>query len=118
MDTYKELAQYILPEVIYKSFDLTKVEKRSTEGGEEEIHLYVEEKLIPPDKRKDLRPNGFYDEMLIGDFPLRDRKVTIHARRRRWIDTLGKTISNDWDIVEDGTRLSPELVAFLKEAFR
>ncbi len=112
MDAYKELVQYILPEVVYRSFDLVKVENKTSEGGLEELHLYVDEKPVAPDNRKDLRSNGFYGEMVMGDFPLRERKVILHVRRRRWIDSSGKTVSNDWDIVEDGTHLSPELVSF------
>ncbi len=114
MDEYRELAQYILPEVIYKSFELTKVDKPVKDAREdyEILHLYLDERQEAPENRKDLHPNGFYGEMVFGDFPLRDRKVILHVRRRRWIDDTGKTVCNDWNLVQEGTRLSPELAAF------
>ena len=38
-------------------------------------------------------PNGFYEASRINDFPIRDRKVTLVVKRRRWIDkTTGKSV--------------------------
>jgi hypothetical protein len=64
-----------------------------------------------------LSPNGFYEESTLKDFPLRDKKVVLHIRRRRWIDQDGKSYSRRWDLTAEGTRYSKEFAYFLKEAF-
>ena len=51
---------------------------------------------------------------------LRDHKVVLRIRRRRWTDTrTGKSFSIpiDLDIVAKGTRYSKEFGAFLKETY-
>jgi hypothetical protein len=43
-------------------------------------------------RRPDISPNGYYEVSAVRDFPLRDKKVTLLIRRRRWIDeTTGKS---------------------------
>ena len=60
--------------------------------------------------------NGFLPAAHITDFPLRDRKLTLIVRRRRWQDiTTGENVSNDYELVAKGTRHSKEFAAFLKE---
>ena len=52
------------------------------------------------------------------DFPIRDHKVILRIRRRRWTDLrTGKSFSIpiDLDIVAKGTRYSKEFGAFLKK---
>jgi len=61
-------------------------------------------------------PDGFYGESTLKDFPLRDKKVILHIRRRRWIDARGKSYSRSWDLAAEGTRYSKEFAFFLKEA--
>ncbi len=63
-------------------------------------------------------PNGFYEASRINDFPIRDRKVTLVVKRRRWIDkTTGKSVGNRYSLTADGTRHSKEFAAFLKGIF-
>ena len=83
------------------------------------MHLYLDEcNIIPQEYEKlSLSANGFYEESLIKDFPLRDKKVVLHIRRRRWIDEAGKSYSRRWDLVAEGTRYSKEFAIFLKEIF-
>ena len=64
-----------------------------------------------------LSANGFYEASTIKDFPLRDKKVVLHVRRRRWVDKAGKSYSREWELVAEGTRYSKEFASFLKEAF-
>jgi hypothetical protein len=87
--------------------------------SEETLHLYLDEYNRVPQEYQEMKlsPNGFYEESLIKDFPLRDRKVVLHIRRRRWIDSSGKSYSRSWDLVSEGTRYSKEFAIFLKEAF-
>ena len=109
-----ELAHYVLPSEVVDYFDL--IDLQDTGGT---LHLYLDESNILPegDMNKALSPNGFYDESTIKDFPLRDRKVVLHVRRRRWIDEAGKSHSRYWDLVAKGTRYSKEFASFLKGAF-
>ena len=113
-NAYKKLLGYILPGDFTEYFDLVDVtdERR---GEEMILHLYLDEKEIQPDSRKDLCPNGFYAESCINDFPIRDYRTILHVRRRRWKDADGKIHSKDWQLVAQGTRHSVEFAAFLKE---
>ncbi len=66
--------------------------------------------------RKTVREYGFTDERVVQDFPIRGKAVYLHVRRRKWRDTEdGSIFSYDYDLTEEGSRLTPEFVAFLKE---
>jgi len=110
----KELLQYVLPQDVVDTFDLVDMQE-----CEETLHFYLDECNIPPDEYKDLTlsPNGFYEAATIQDFPLRDKKVVLHVRRRRWVDNDGKSYSRQWNLAAEGTRYSKEFAAFLKDAF-
>lgn len=61
--------------------------------------------------------HGFTEEKVIQDFPLRGKSVLLHVRRRRWYDKENhETFSYTYDdLTTEGTKLTPEFVAFLKE---
>lgn len=109
MNPYFQLAQYILPTELFTHFELCRIEEVSSE-----LHLYLEEKNLPPESDAALSPNGFHEASCIRDFPIRNHKVTLHVRRRRWKSADGKSVSKDWKLVAEGTRHSPEFAAFLK----
>ena len=44
------------------------------------------------EKQCALRPNGFTEKRMINDFPIRNRKVVLHVRRRRWLDKEGHNV--------------------------
>lgn len=113
-NAYVLLARYILPQEFEDHFELNDVSEEKV-GTEMLLHLYLEEKDEAPEGREDLIPNGYYDEMRINDFPIRDHRTVLHIRRRRWKDKGGKTVSKDWQLVAKGTRHSNEFAAFLKE---
>lgn len=77
MNPYIELAKLMLPQEISESFDLVKVEEKNV-ALEKLLHRYLDEFETPPNHRTYLKPNGFYPETLMGDFPIRDRKVVLH----------------------------------------
>ncbi|WP_444544489.1 ISAon1 family transposase N-terminal region protein [Salinimicrobium marinum] len=53
------------------------------------------------------------------DFPLRGNTVYLHVKRRRWIDKdTGQVVQRDWNLVAQGTRMTNEFAAFLKEISR
>jgi hypothetical protein len=110
----KELLSYVLPKEIFFSFDL--VDLQETEGT---LHLYLDECSVVPEEYVALSslPNGFYESSTLNDFPIRDKKVILHLRRRRWVDAAGKSYSRQWDLSAEGTRYSKEFASFLKDAF-
>ena len=87
------------------------------ESGEEVIVRLDERDRIHKKKSGHVyEKNGFLPAARITDFPLRDRKLTLIVRRRRWRDvTTGAIVSNDYELVAKGTRHSVEFAAFLKE---
>lgn len=86
---YKILASYLLPKGILECFDVTAVNEDHTgiieETGDERIllHIYLDEKDAREVEWHDLKPNGFTESRQVNDFPIRDHKVVLHARRRR-----------------------------------
>jgi len=111
---FQELLRYVLPKEIVESFNLVNIQEQY-----ETLHFYLDECNTVPAEYKDLDllPNGFYESSTIKDFPLRDRKVILHIRRRRWVDAQGKSYSCRLDLTAEGTRYSKEFAFFLKEAF-
>ena len=111
---YKELLRYVFPKELFDSFDLVDIEEK-----EDTLHLYLDERNIVPEAYSALSlfPNGFYEASTLKDFPLRDRKVVLQIRRRRWVDESGISYSRQWDLAAEGTRYSKEFAFFLKEAF-
>lgn len=109
-----DLMRYVLPGEIVDYFDLVSLSESS--GC---LHLHLDECDTIPEEYSSLvlSANGFYEESTIKDFPLRDRKVVLHIRRRRWLDTSGKSYSRRWELVAEGTRYSKEFASFLKDAF-
>lgn len=119
-NNYLFLASFFLPEGILSYFEVVKVneEMRPNEkvyvGGI--LHIYLDELDNRLPEQKGWRPNGFTEPTLVNDFPIRDHKVVLHIRRRRWIDENGhNVVMNVYDLAVTGTRYSEEFAAFLKE---
>ena len=122
----QELVSYMLPPSILDYFDVVCVENRAIgekdrkglESGELVIQLEEHNEFRTPEEGHTYRPNGFYEASKINDFPLRDKRVTLLLRRRRWVDEqTGKSVGNKYNIVTEGTRHTVEFAAFLKETF-
>ena len=112
----KAIAGVVLPAQILDYFTVVGVEQTETE-----IHISLDE--LPKKELSDdihFESKGFMEPVNVTDFPIRDHKVILKIRRRRWIDTrTGKSFSIpiDLDIVAKGTRYSKEFGAFLKETY-
>jgi hypothetical protein len=108
-----QLIQYVLPKEILDYFSLVALREEPYKEGIT-LHLYLEELNVKPIEYKDIEllANGFYPESTIKDFPLRDKKVVLHVRRRRWKDETGKSYSRDWDLTAEGRRYSKEFAFF------
>jgi hypothetical protein len=125
-DIYGQLLSLILPKEIVKYFDLVNVEMRSIPEAQQmgvetgELFFYLDEKDVYRGAIEGhrYRPNGFYEPSRIRDFPLRDKRVTLIIRRRRWVDAAtGESVGNRYSLTAEGTRHSVEFAAFLKECF-
>jgi len=114
-----EFLKMVLPEVIVNYFELQKQEIQE-EKGEEELHLYFDEINIPPDNetQEKIYSKGFYPPSKVQDFPIRDKAVYLHIRRRKWyLLESKKTITRDWNLVAEGTRMTESFATFLKETY-
>ena len=108
---YIELAEWLLPEEMVEYFDVVKVDKTKETL---DVTLEVRDNGVEGYVEGQLRPNGFYEESIVRDYPVRGRKMAFHIMRRRWIDTeTGRSVSRRWDLVAEGTRFSKEFAAFL-----
>ena len=115
-DSYQALVHILLPEGILDYFELTKVVE-AIPG----LNIYLEEKNITPVEYKDekLESKGFLPEIYIQDFPIRNQKVTLCIKRRRWeVKESGEIVSRDWKVVQQGTRMTKEFADFLKGMHR
>jgi hypothetical protein len=112
-ESFNSLVKLILPESIEEYFEVTNTKK---EG--DEIHIYLKElNNIPSEySGNKLVSKGFFDEITVQDFPIRGFKVLLHVTRRRWLnENTGKVVFRDWDLVANGTRITKDFAAFLKE---
>lgn len=114
-DRYKLLVQAILPEEIFSYFDITQIlvdEKRL------DVHLDELHQSPPEFSSEKLTPKGFQSAVIIQDFPIRERMVYLHVRKRKWlVNSSGKIISRDWDLVAKGARYTKGFASFLKGLF-
>lgn len=117
------LATLILPPSILDFYDVTGmdvevVEPKPGDFYTEVVHIYLDEQDNRTEETRHLRPNGFTEPTSIEDFPIRDRKLVLHARRRRWLDKEShNVIINPYPLVHEGTRYSEEFAAFLKGVY-
>ena len=115
-DHLRMLARIVLPSEILDYFIVSGVEQTATE-----IHISLDEVMNQELKEnKHYESKGFMEAVNVTDFPIRDHKVILKIRRRRWTDLrTGKSFSVpiDLDIVAKGTRYSKEFGAFLKETY-
>ena len=117
---YVFLASFLLPEGMLSYFDVVNVVEEPSPneivftGGI--LHIYLDELDNRTEAEKSFRPNGFTEPTVVSDFPIRDRKVILHIRRRRWLDDQNKNVViNVYNLAVTGTRYSEEFAAFLKE---
>ena len=105
----------LLPEGTLDYFDLVDVKESVNE-----VVFYLEEKNIVPEKytAQDTESKGFYDPVIVQDFPLRGKKVFLNIRRRRWLlNKHNEYISRNWRMVAEGTRMTQDFASFLKELY-
>lgn len=112
---YQTLLKLLLPEEIFEYFEIVHVV-----SGENEVHIHLDEKAIKPEGYELVRliSKGFHPAAIIQDFPLRDKAMFLHIRRRRWFsESTKKIVERDWNSVAKGTRLTKGFATFLKGVF-
>ncbi len=105
----------LLPDEIFDYFKLVKVKTNETS-----IEIHLDELNHPPQEysSEKLESKGFITASIIQDFPIRERAVYLHVRKRRWeVMSSGKIISKDWKMTAKGTRYTKSFALFLKEVF-
>jgi len=121
MDT--SLLALFLPEGILDYFEITGFERTDSNLQTYDKRLTIsltEKKTIPEEYIENKhKASGFMEPRVIEDYPIRNMLVSLSIKRRRWdIELNGKTvkISRDWNtIITQGTRITKEFAAFLKE---
>jgi len=119
---HKSILSLFLPEGILDYFDIVDYQTEST-GKDlftKGLTLFLEEKKILPEEYKayQIKASGFMESREIDDFPIRDMLVKLNIKRRRWdviIKGKQQKVSRDWNLVVQGTRMSEDYSAFLKE---
>ena len=117
----EDFLHYFLPDGLLDYFEPVMAEDKEhqikkDEVYKRELHLYFDERDNRTEDLQYLRPNGFTEERLISDFPARARKLTLHIRRRRWLDEEGKNVILDvYSLANNGTKFSDEFAEFLKK---
>lgn len=102
---YIELAECLLPEEMVENFNVVKVEKTK---GTLDLTLEERDNGVVGYGCGQLRPNGFYDESVIRDYPVRG-----HRRKHRGAGA-GKTQRSDlwfqsvWKTVIRSSNCLPE----------
>ena len=105
----------LLPEGTLDYFDIVDVKESGSE-----VVIYLEEKNVVPLEyaSKETESKGFYDPVVVQDFPLRGKKVFLNIRRRRWmLKSDNSYISRDWRILAADTRLTQDFAFFLKALY-
>lgn len=115
-ESFNALLSLIIPDGVSEYFKL--VEFRKEDGA---VHIYLEEiNTTPPEYHSDkLQSKGFFDEIILQDFPMRGQPVFLHIKRRRWLNlNTKKVVYRDWNLVANGTRITKDFAAFLKAISR
>ena len=110
---YKALVEAFLPKDLFQYFEITDVKIT-----EKKIQVDLDELNNLPASHKNVKliSKGFHAPVIVQDFPIRDRAVFLHVRRRKWQEErTGKIISNNWDTVAKGTRFTKGFASFLKD---
>ena len=125
-ETDLSLLSLFLPEGLLTYFDVVGFDKKPIKDPlyVNRLIIYLEEKKEIPEAYKNhhYKASGFMEPRVIDDYPIRDNLVSLSLKRRRWdvlVDEKWIKVSRSWeDFIAQGTRLSKEFAAFLKEGNR
>ena len=118
------LISFFLPEGMTDWFDVVRVVEEPNTGKAQAdvlyssvLNIYLDERDNREGEQLGLKPNGFTEPTVIKDYPIRNRKVLLHVRRRRYTDADGRNIIlNQYPLTADGTKVSVEFGLFFKDS--
>lgn len=115
----EQLVRMVLPSDILDHFAIVKIEADEHDIDAMSMTIYLDERMNEGYQHSDQYESlGFMDAVSVTDFPIRDHKVILKLRRRRWKDKqTGKSFVEKISVTENGTRYSKEFAAFLKETY-
>ncbi len=118
------IISFFLPEGMIDWFEVVNIKEEPNTGTAQAdvlynsvLHLYLDERDTRTGEELGLKPNGFTEPTLIMDYPIRNRKVLLHVRRRRYLDADNRSIIlNQYPLTADGTKASVEFGLFFKDS--
>ena len=117
------IISFFLPEGMIDQFEIVKVTEEPNTGRAQAdvlfdsiLNIYLDERDNRTGEELGLKPNGFTEPTIARDYPIRNRKVLLHIRRRRYLDADGRSIVlNQYPLTAEGTKVSVEFGLFFKE---
>ena len=109
MDLLRQMVGLMLPSSMLDYFEQSNA---LIEISLDEIYYeaYINDKTI--------ESKGFMPATTITDFPIRDHKLLLHIRRRRWINLKDNvSFCRPISLIAEGTRYSKEFATFLKGTY-
>lgn len=118
------IISFFLPEGMIDWFEVVDIKEEANTGTAEAdvlynsvLHIYLDERDTRTGEEIGLKPNGFTEPTLIKDYPIRNSKVLLHVRRRRYLDADNRNIIlNQYPLAADGTKVSVEFGLFFKDS--
>ena len=112
-----------LPDGLLSHFDIVDFkELGDLQTKKDCFFIYLDEKnSLPVDfNSNDFESKGFLERTIVQDFPIRGKAVYLGIRRRRWRSKNDKSvvIKSDYSFIAEGSKLTVELSAFLKDTGR
>lgn len=115
----EQLASLVLPKEILERFVIVKIETDERDIDAMSMTIYLDERMNTSyQESEEYESLGFMDAVSVTDFPIRDHKVVLKLRRRRWKNKqTGESFVERISVTEKGTRYSKEFATFLKETY-
>ena len=114
-----QLARIVLPSEILERFEIVQIETDEEDIDSMSMTIHLDERMNAEYQANDgYESLGFMEAVSVTDFPIRDHKVVLKLRRRRWKNKqTGESFVEKISVTEKGTRYSKEFAAFLKETY-
>ena len=115
----EQLARIVLPSEILERFEIVQIETDEEDIDSMSMTIHLDERMNAEYQSNDgYESLGFMEAVSVTDFPIRDHKVVLKLRRRRWKNKqTGESFVEKISVTEKGTRYSKEFAAFLKETY-
>ena len=118
------IISFFLPEGMIDWFEVVNIKEEANTGTAQAdvlynsvLNIYLDERDNREGENMGLRPNGFTEPTVIRDYPIRNRKVLLHVRRRRYLDADNRNIIlNSYPLTANGTKVSVEFGLFFKDS--